>query len=125
MSHSYLDGNSQKRASLPVLQAGCSLKVAQMSQADATWWTGHCLLGCGTMTTTWPLHQSSSSWGGSDLRRLLGSVCINYGEALHVTTPRLSLFRNPHLALSRHSEKYCRAGKVAPNTWGVQAHKYF
>lgn len=36
MSHSYLDGDSQKRASLPVFRAGCSLKVAQMSEVDAT-----------------------------------------------------------------------------------------
>lgn len=34
MSHSYLDGDSQKWGSLPLLQAGCSLKVAQISEAD-------------------------------------------------------------------------------------------
>lgn len=34
--HPYLDGDSQKQASLPVFQAGCRLQVAQMSEADAT-----------------------------------------------------------------------------------------
>lgn len=72
---------------------------------------------CGTITFTRSLLQSCSSWHGSDLRRALGSVCINYGEALHVPMPQFSLFKNRHLALYRHSENHFRAGKVAPNTW--------
>lgn len=36
MSHPYLDGDKQKRASLPAFQTGRSLQVVQMSEADAT-----------------------------------------------------------------------------------------
>lgn len=64
------------------------------------------------------------SWQGSDSKECLG-LSISAMEKCSMFLHWFSFFKNKHLALFRHSENYFRAGKVAPNTWEFQAHKYF